>query len=222
MPTLYVVSNHCLTMKLFLSSMGLGDHANELGILVSGKKRIGVIRNALDSWNDHERLREGLDREFSELGNLGLFPEEIDLRKYFNAQDDLRGILGKLDALWVCGGNTFILRRAMQQSSLDAILLERSKDEQFVYAGYSAGSCVATPTLKGIHLVDDPGAIPEGYSKRIIWDGLSLVPFCIAPHYKSDHPESGLIEKAVEYFIDRKIPFIALHDGEVYIEGLKE
>ena len=52
-------------------------------------------------------------------------------------------------------------------------------------------------------------------------DGLSLVPFCFAPHYRSDHPESELTEKSVEYFIDRKIPFAALRDGEVYIEDLK-
>ena len=209
-------------MKLYLSSYRLGDNASELGCLVSGKKRIGVIRNALDFSHDQERLREGRDREFYELRNLGLVPEEIDLRKYFHAKDDLRGIVGQVDALWVVGGNSFILRRAMQQSGLDALLLEKVQDEQFVYAGYSAGICVVTPTLKGIHLVDDPVVIPEGYSKQIIWDGLSLVPFCIAPHYRSDHPESELVEKSVEFFIDNKIPFIALHDGEVIIEDLKK
>jgi dipeptidase E len=43
------------------------------------------------------------------------------------------------------------------------------------------------------------------------------VPFCLAPHYRSDHFESKLIEKSVEYFIENKIPFIALHDGEALL-----
>ncbi len=207
-------------MKLYLSSYRLGDNASNLAQLVSGKKRIGVIRNALDFSDDRERLREGREREFSDLRNLGRFPEELDLRDYFDAQGELRRVVGEVDALWVVGGNTFVLRRAMQQSGFEAILLEKVQDERFVYAGYSAGICVLTPTLKGIHLVDDPDVIPDGYLEQIIWDGLGLVPFCFAPHYRSDHPESGLVEKSVEYFIDNKIPFIALHDGEVYIENL--
>ena len=203
-------------MKLYLSSFGLGDNASELGGLVTGGKRIGVIRNSLDFSDDQARLDAGRDREFRELSELGLIPEEIDLRAYFRPQDDLGDVVGQFDALWVVGGNTFLLRRAMKHSGLDAILLDKTKDERFVYAGYSAGSCVLAPTLRGIHLVDDSEEIAEGYSKEIVWDGLGLVPFCIAPHYKSDHPESEMIEKAVEYFIENKMPFIALHDGEVY------
>ena len=209
-------------MRLYLSSYRLEYNEDDLGCLVSGQKRIGVIRNALDFSNEHERLREGREREFLELRKLGLFPEEIDLREYFDAPKDLGGAVGKFDALWVVGGNTFVLRRAFQQSGLDAILLEKVRDEQFVYAGYSAGICVVTPTLRGIDLVDDPEVIPEGYSNQIIWDGLGLVPFSFAPHYRSDHPESELVEKSVEFFIENKIPFIALHDGDVYVEDLKK
>ena len=209
-------------MRLYLSSYRLEYNEDDLGCLVSGQKRIGVIRNALDFSNEHERLREGREREFLELRKLGLFPEEIDLREYFDAPEDLGGAVGKFDALWVVGGNTFVLRRAFQQSGLDAILLEKVRDEQFVYAGYSAGICVVTPTLRGIDLVDDPEVIPEGYSNQIIWDGLGLVPFSFAPHYRSDHPESELVEKSVEFFIENKIPFIALHDGDVYVGDLKK
>ncbi len=60
--------------------------------------------------------------------------------------------------------------------------------------------------------------IPEGYDQAIIWDGLVLVPYSIAPHYRSDHPETELMEKAVDYFIENKMLFKALHDGEVIIE----
>ena len=87
-------------MKLYLSSFGLGDNASELGGLVTGEKRIGVIRNSLDFSDDQARLDAGRDREFRELSELGLVPEEIDLRAYFRSQDDLRGVVGQFDALW--------------------------------------------------------------------------------------------------------------------------
>ena len=38
-----------------------------------------------------------------------------------------------------------------------------------------------------------------------------------APHYRSIHPESGLIENVIDYFIYSKIPFIALRDGDAHI-----
>jgi dipeptidase E len=71
--------------------------------------------------------------------------------------------------------------------------------------------------LKGIHIADEPQAMPKGYSSQIIWIGLGFIPYCIAPHYRSNHSESPLIEKSVEYFIEQKIPFIALHDGEALV-----
>ena len=104
----------------------------------------------------------------------------------------------------------------MKQSGFDEVLLEQ--DAHFVYAGYSAGACAVTPTLRGIHLVDEPEVVPVGYTEEVTWDGLGLVPFSIVPHYRSNHPESALNEKVIEFFIEHKIPFIALRDGEVYIK----
>ena len=43
------------------------------------------------------------------------------------------------------------------------------------------------------------------------------------PHYKSDHPESSMIEDAVRYFEDHHITYKALRDGEaILIEGVSE
>jgi dipeptidase E len=204
-------------MKLYLSSYRLGNRQAELEQMVAGRKRMGVVRNALDFSTDEVRLSEGRERQFNDLRQLGLHPEEIDLRDYFGSPGELRRVVDPLDGLWVVGGNSFILRRAMQQSGLDNILLERAQDPEFVYAGYSAGVCVVTPTLHGIHLVDFPEVVPEGYDPGVIWDGLGFVPFSIAPHYRSDHPESPMIEAVVTFFIDHKIPFIALRDGDVHL-----
>ena len=209
-------------MKLYLSSYRIGNNSDEFAKLVSGGKRVGVIRNALDFSDEHERLKEGREQEFSDLKELGFLPEAIDLREYFGGKKNLREVVKQLDALWVVGGNTFILNSAFRESGLDKIIIERLENETFVYAGYSAGICILTPTLEGIHLADNPETIPEGYPDDVVWEGLGLLPFCIAPHWRSNHPESAIIDKSVEYFMEHKIPFIALRDGETYITDSRE
>jgi hypothetical protein len=79
---------------------------------------------------------------------------------------------------------------------------------------YSAGSCILGPTLDGIHLVDPPDLPAKGYGTEIIWEGLGFLPYSIAPHFKSDHPESAMIDGVVEYFEARGLPYLALRDGE--------
>jgi dipeptidase E len=204
-------------MKLFLSSYRLGNSPKKLVELLSNNKKIAVIANAMDFVDDlqrEEKTRQSID----ELKNLGLFPEEIDLRDYFEKQKELSEKLNNFGAVYVRGGNTFILRRAMLQSGFDNLIKEKNKDPNFVYAGYSAGICVLSPTLHGIELVDEPNIVPQGYNQKIIWDGLGIVDFSIAPHYKSDHPESGMVDREVEYFIKNNVPFKTLRDGEVIIK----
>ena len=185
--------------------------------MLSQNKRAAVIFNALDFSDDTERKQATIDREINALDQMGLEAEGFDLRRYFGRPDVLRKEVSAFGLLWVIGGNTFVLRRAMAQSGLDRFLVEYRNSDGLVYAGYSAGVCVLAPTLLGIDLVDDPHDVPEGYQDEVIWEGLSLIDYCIAPHYKSDHAESELIDLAVEYFIDNKILFKALRDGEVII-----
>jgi len=47
------------------------------------------------------------------------------------------------------------------------------------------------------------------------------VPFAIAPHFKSAHPESDAIQDSIGYYIEHKIPFVALRDGEAYVGKVK-
>lgn len=68
------------------------------------------------------------------------------------------------------------------------------------------------PTLQGLELVDDVQAVHEP-----IWDGLGLVKFSIAPHYRSDHPESESIEELVRYFSTESIPHRTLRDGQALV-----
>jgi len=148
---------------------------------------------------------------------LGFQPEELDLRKYFSKPEKLANKLSEFGMLWVRGGNTFILRRAFKESGMDNWLISQKDNNELVYAGYSAGVCVLSPTLKGLEIVDDPNIISEGYKKDIIWEGLGLISFAFAPHYKSNHPETKMVDKEVEYYKNNGIKFKTLHDGEVII-----
>ena len=119
--------------------------------------------------------------------------------------------------MWARGGNVFLLRRAYEQSGFDTLITQLIRDDSIVYAGYSAGICILAPSLHGIELVDPTGQVADGYNPNIIWDGLGVLNYTIAPHYKSDHPESADIDKVVAYFQENDIPFKTLRDGEAIV-----
>lgn len=203
-------------MKLFLSSDHLGNDPRKFLDLFSDNKNVAVISNAKD-YKGLEERNEGTETEIKSLKNLGLNPREIDLRDYFGRKEELKERLNEFSAVWVRGGNTFILRRTMKESELDEILREKISDKNFIYGGYSAGSCVVTPTLKGLEFMDDPNVVPEGYKAEIIWEGLSFVDYLIVPHYQSDNSESPGAERTVRYLKENNILFKTLRDGEVII-----
>lgn len=185
-----------------------------MSALVGDNKRVAVIVNALDA-EALESRSERLGREIDSLAALGLQPEELDLRKYFGRSDELREFIKNFGLAWVRGENVFVLRKAFKQSGFDEIITDLLKNDQIVYGGYSAGVCVLAPSLRGLELVDPKDESAEGYNAEVIWDGLGILDYAIAPHYKSDHPESDDVNKVVEYFIDNHILFRALRDGEV-------
>jgi dipeptidase E len=84
--------------------------------------RIAVIANAIDDEPADVR-RQKTDDECNALGRLGLQPREVDLRQHFGGRTyDAREILTEFDALWVRGGNVFVLRRALAESSCDTAI----------------------------------------------------------------------------------------------------
>ena len=70
------------------------------------------------------------------------------------------------------------------------MILDFLERDAIAYGGYSAGIVMLTPSLHGVD-PDDPKIVPTGYPPAIIWECLGLIPYAIAPHYKSDHPESA-------------------------------
>jgi len=203
-------------MRLYLSSFRNGNRPEKLLQLLGNGRRTALIHNAQDFLSADERAAK-LAEEIERLKSIGLDPVEIDLRDYFDRPNQLKDTLSDFDLIWVRGGNAFILRRSLKQSGADKIITDLLKSNTVAYGGYSAGIDMLTPTLHGAELVDDPRLIPEGYQDEIVWDCLDLIKYSIAPHYKSDHPESADIDKSIEYLIDHHILFIALRDGEVIV-----
>ena len=204
-------------MKLYLSSYLLGNEASHLaGLAPFG--RIGYINNAQDfSTSDIEKKNERKAREMGQLSDLGLTVEHVDLAVYFHEPEKLARKLDELGAVFLCGGNVFVLRQAMKLSGMDTYLQDLPDSSDFLYAGYSAGPCVLGPTLKVYAIVDDASDTPYKGLNEVIWDGLGLLDFNFMPHWDSDHPESTAIDREIEACKKAHLPYRAIRDGDVII-----
>lgn len=205
-------------MKLYLSSYRLGNGVETLLTLLGSGRRAAVVSNALDliPADQRERYRTNVYDPMAEFAGLGLEAEELDLRDYFKHREGLTGTLANYDLVWVLGGNSFVLRRAMRLSGFEAAI-HGALAQGLVYGGFSAGAVVATPTLCGIEVMDEPQPVPAGYAEEIVWDGLGLVDFSIVPHVLSDHPETELAAVALANMARQNMPHRALRDGEVIV-----
>lgn len=206
-------------MKFYLSSFKIGNEERKLIELTeNGNKKVAYINNALDFATDLERKNKSDAADITDLQRIGFTVDILDLKKYFHNHDGLKEKLDQYDVIWVRGGNTFVLAQAMRLSGFDEIVKKYYREKRdILYGGYSAGGCILGPTLKGIHLADEPEQKPYGEEHQTIWDGLCILDYVIAPHYKSDHQESNDMDRAIEFMIDNKILFKALKDGEVII-----
>jgi len=208
-------------MKLYLSSYKLGKDVELLKEWVKNNKKILVIPNALDVFADGERKINGILDKCKDLQDLGFETEVLDLREYFNKENELRAHLENYNSFYVLGGNVFVLRQAMRLSGFDNYLQDISQSENYLYSGFSAGICVLAKDLHGIHLADAPEKDPYNYGS-IIWDGIGIIDYMPVPHFDTpEHPESHLMYDVVKYLQDHNLSYQTLHDGDVIIESDK-
>jgi len=133
---------------------------------------------------------------------MGLRCEVLD------ARSDPAGAVDRAEALFVGGGNTFRLLKALQDAGI-VDLIRRKVRKGMPYVGSSAGSIVAGPTLKTTK--DMPIVQPASF------DALGLVEFQISPHYPDPDPSSRHMGETQE---ERILQFLEENDAPV--AGLRE
>jgi len=206
-------------LRLYLSSYRMGRRFGALVEALGRGAKVAVVSNATDFIPDEARAayaRTVFD-PIAHFNDHGLDASPLDLRTFFNDAAGLETALAGVRLVWANGGNAFLLRRAMRQSGLEAILGREVPVGGLVYGGWSAGAVVAGPTLRGLELMDDPAVVAEGYDPEPIWEGLGLVDFSLVPHFGSDHPEAEAAARAAEWLAGQGMPHRTLRDGEVVV-----
>lgn len=165
-------------MKLFLSSAGLSnktlvDSFESLAGLKGEKVKIAFIPTAA---NVESGDKDWLIDDLSNLKKLNYIVDIVDISAV--EKDIWLPRLQEANSLFLGGGNTFHLMHWVEKSGLKEILPELLKTK--VYAGISAGSCIAGPTIYN----SVQNLFDEKYNLKIE-DGLGLVDFQFIPHLNS-------------------------------------
>ena len=118
--------------------------------------------------------------EYTELVSRALRPSGLDVHSIHTASDPVRAV-HEADALFIGGGNTFLLLRDLYAHQLLEPIRQRVL-EGMPYMGSSAGSNVAGLTIgttNDMPIVHAPA-----------FEALALVPFNLNPHYLDPDPGS--------------------------------
>ncbi|WP_331767238.1 Type 1 glutamine amidotransferase-like domain-containing protein [Embleya sp. NBC_00896] len=207
-------------MRMYLSSFRIGDHPDRLLDLLgaAGPGEIAVVADAMDGQSATERAA-GVEREVGALRALGLRPSEVDLRAFFDRPPgEVGAVLARFPAVWLRGGNVFMLRYALARSGADVALTDLLRRDALVYAGYSAGACVLAPSLRGLERCDDPDVVPETYGDPTPWAGLGILDHAVVPHVDSpEHPESAALDLVAAGYRAAGTAHRTLRDGQVLV-----
>ena len=172
---------------------GFLDHSEqEIRSFLGKAKRVAFIPFALAD-------RDGYAQTVRErLGRMGYEVTQVKSRT------DLPS-----DAIFVGGGNTFRLLKALYELKLVDEIRARVTTGM-PYMGSSAGSVIATPTIRTTN--DMPIVQPPTF------DALRLVPYQINAHYlepdpASTHQGETRDQRLAEYLEENTIPVLAIREG---------
>ncbi len=181
------------------------EHAfGELRSLLAGVSRVLFIPHAL---KDRDGYAAKAREAFGEIG--------VALDSLHEAADPARAV-SEAEAVFCGGGNTFRLLASLHELGVVGQIRRRALDGM-PYAGASAGSNLACPTIKTTN--DMPIVQPPTF------DGLGLVSFQINPHYLdpisgSTHMGETRETRIREFHEENATPVVALREGAILrVEG---
>lgn len=154
---------------------------------------------------------EYLQRDWTVMKEeLGFNIEEVDIEGKTESQ--VMKLLEFKDIIFVEGGNTFYLLKAMRACNFEKIIRKLLKNGT-VYIGASAGSMVAGRTIKTANWKNGDKNIVKLKNLK----GLNLVPFDIFVHYLPEHAE--IIRKNTPWKRQREKLKILTDDQAILVQG---
>ncbi len=196
---LLLISNSTLFGRGYL------DHAEEeIRDLTRGIRTVLFVPYALHDVDAYAARARG------RLAGMGLAATSI------HEEPDPRDSVARAEAVFVGGGNTFRLLRALYDADLLAAIRRRVADGM-PFIGSSAGAIVAGPTIRTTK--DMPIVQPPSF------DALSLVPFQISPHFLDPDPRSTHMgetqeERILQFHEESATPVAGLREGAMLrVEG---
>lgn len=205
-------------MKLYLSSYKLGNDTSYLKDWIKeNDNKILMISNSRDYKVFGEEEKDKLKYNVKILEDVGFKVTLLDLRNYFYDNEKLVDDIKNYNAIYVRGGNVFVLRKAMGLSGFDKYLIDNRENDNILYIGESAGTCVLGKTLRGLDILDEPVNV---YNNDLVtYEGIGLLDFTPVPHYKSEYVGVKMVDDTVKYMEKNNIKYKTIKDGEVIILG---
>jgi len=167
------MKNLLLISNSTLHGSGYLDHcADEIKKFLGETKKVLFIPYARPGGMTHDEYTEIARKRFKKMGyNLS------GIHEYDNPKETLESA----EAIFIGGGNTFVLIDGIYKNDLVTIIRKRV-NEGMPYIGTSAGSNVA---CKSINTTNDmPIVYPPSF------EAINLVSFNINPHYLDPDPNS--------------------------------
>jgi dipeptidase E len=165
--------NLLLISNSTLHGSGYLDHcADEIKKILNYRKKVLFIPYARPSGMTHEEYTKIACDRFKKMG--------FEL-KGIHEYNDPKQAVEQAEAVFIGGGNTFVLLRQLYESGIIDII-GRRVEEGMPYIGTSAGSNVACKSIMTTN--DMPITYPPSFK------ALEFVPFNINPHYLDPDPNS--------------------------------
>ena len=182
---------HNQAKTLLLTSGGMLQMQDEI-IKLLQKPAYDVTVGFITTASKPEENKDYLQRDLDIMKLIGFNVEEFDIEG--KKEHAVEKFLELKDIIFVEGGNTFYLLKAMRACNFEKVLRKLLK-KGIVYIGVSAGSVVAGKTIK---TADSFGTGTRNHFGVRNLKGLGLVPFDIFPHFDKRPEMAEIIKQKIK------------------------